>query len=177
LAFKKFNEIAELAGIVAIIVSLVFVGLQINQTQDIAESEVLAANTGHRIEANNAIIENTAVWDRANSGAVLTTEESLIIDRLIDNFMAERISLFHHMWELGDEDGALGTLTDVANFFSKYPGVFEIWVRSQRDADEAVKAVTGVTPQRAQIVVIMQERVDKILENRESAARPGSSNQ
>ena len=171
--FRKFNEVAELVGIVTIVVSLVFVGFQIKQTQDIAVSEILAANTGHRIEANNAIIENSAVWDKANSGEMLTTEEMLIIDRLIENMWAARISLFHHMFELGDEDGALATLTDVANFYSRYPGIFEIWLQPQRDADEAVKAVTGETPRRAQIVVIMQDRVDKILENRSSAVRSG----
>ena len=42
--FKKFNEIAELVGIVAIVASLVFVGLQMRQDHVIARSELGAGS-------------------------------------------------------------------------------------------------------------------------------------
>ena len=42
--FKKFNEIAELVGIVAIVASLVFVGMQMRQSQRIALAEVEGIN-------------------------------------------------------------------------------------------------------------------------------------
>ena len=167
-----WKALAEALGAIAIVMSLVFVGLQIQQTHSIAVSEILAANTGHRIEANAAIIENSDVWDKANSGGVLTTEEVLIVERLIDNVTAERISLYHHYWELGDDGAAEGALMEFADFFSRYPGVFKIWLRAQRNTNEAIVILTGETPQRAQLVEIMQVRVEKILTRRE-AERPG----
>jgi len=38
--FRKVNEVAELVGIVAIVASLIFVGLQLKQASDIAQNEV-----------------------------------------------------------------------------------------------------------------------------------------
>jgi len=166
-----WKTLAEALGAIAIVMSLVFVGLQIQQTHSIAVSEILAANTGHRIEANAAIIENSAVWDKANSGGILTTEEVLIVERLIENVTAERISLYHHYWELGDDGAAEGALMEFADFFSRYPGIFNIWLRGQRSTNEAFGILTGEPPQRAQLVEIMQSRVDKILTRRE-AKRP-----
>ena len=169
--------LAEALGAIAIVVSLVFVGLQIQQTYDIAVSEILAANTGHRIEANKAIIENSAVWDKANSGGVLTTEETLIIDLLLENVTAERMSLFHHRWELGNEDEAYGTLTEFAIFLSRYPGIFKIWLQAQRDIDDAISILTGETPPRAQLAEMMQRRVDEILARGAAEAPADMSNQ
>ncbi len=137
------KNIAETVGVIAIVLSLVFVGLQLQQTHEIAVSEIFSANTGHRIEANIAIVDNSAVWAKASSGDVLTTEELLVIDRLIENLWEARLSLFHHFYELGDEAGADVILTDFAEYLSRNQGIFDIWTKQQLRLSEARTTLSG----------------------------------
>ena len=133
----SIKDIAETIGVIAIVLSLVFVGLQLRQTHEIAVSEIFAANTGHRIEANIAIVDNSDVWAKASSGKALTAEEFLVIDRLIENLWEARISLFHHFYELGDE------ATDFAEYLYQNPGILEIWTNQQLRLSEARTTISG----------------------------------
>ena len=53
-----WKDIAELIGISAIVASLIFVGLQMRQAQDIAISDGNLANAANKIEANNLLAAN-----------------------------------------------------------------------------------------------------------------------
>ena len=158
----NWKNLAESFGVIAIVISLVFVGFQLQQTQAIALSEVLSANTGHRVETNNAIVENADVWSKANDGQELTAEEALIIDRLIDNITTQRISLFHHFYELGEEEQALGVLADFAEFLHKYPGIYEIWLTSNLRTSAAITAQQGRESGLTFLVEEIRSRVDTI---------------
>ena len=60
--FKEWNEIAELVGVAAIVASLVFVGLQMKQTQDIARTEVYLGLYATGVEINHRLAEHVGVW-------------------------------------------------------------------------------------------------------------------
>ena len=80
---RNWKEIVEMAGIAAILVSLVFVGMQLQQTQAVAIAEMDANDLANQIEESNLIIENADVWVRGNADEELTPVESVIYERLI----------------------------------------------------------------------------------------------
>lgn len=76
--FEQWNEIAELVGTDAVVASLIFVGLQLQQTQQqlqqdqkIATAEMNSSYVANLIESNNAIADNIDVWLRGNAGEEL----------------------------------------------------------------------------------------------------------
>ncbi|MDX2478727.1 MAG: hypothetical protein QNK24_00150, partial [Desulfuromusa sp.] len=59
---SKWKDIAELIGITAIVLSLVFVGLQLRQSQLIAHSEIALQELESTIEAHSQINDYVDVW-------------------------------------------------------------------------------------------------------------------
>lgn len=68
--FKKFNEIAELVGIVAIVASLIFVGMQIRQDHVIARSQLGAGS-----------FESLAALRREMTGSEFASTYARMIER------------------------------------------------------------------------------------------------
>lgn len=85
--FRKFNEIAELVGIVAIVASLIFVGLQMRQDHMIARSELAAGSfeslASLRLEMTGT--EFAATYARMlEQPQQLTTAEKLQVNAYLD---------------------------------------------------------------------------------------------
>jgi hypothetical protein len=75
---KRWKNLLEGLGIVAIIASLIFVGLQLRQAQDIALAEGYLSMLSTRNEINNSIRDEVEVWNKGLSGEELTADETLI---------------------------------------------------------------------------------------------------
>ncbi len=71
-----WKDVLELIGIAAIVASLIFVGLQLKQSQDIALSELSASILASRVETNSSISDHSDVWAKGNSGADLDGGET-----------------------------------------------------------------------------------------------------
>ena len=63
-------------GIVAIVASLLFVGLQMRQAQQFAMAEVYQKTLSSRSELTNSINENVVIWNKGRSGGELTDDEA-----------------------------------------------------------------------------------------------------
>ena len=88
--FEQFNEIAELVGTVTVVASLVFVGLQLQQTRQqleqegkVALTEMNSTHVANVIESDNAVIQNVDIWLRGNAGEELSPAEQEIHTRLV----------------------------------------------------------------------------------------------
>ena len=130
-----WKDIAELIGIAAIVASLIFVGLQMQQTREIALSEAHLSRIEAFSERSNSRIQNADVWLRGNAGEELDSVDSAIYDELIRahwssvfwNTMSERELGF------GNDIG----LHDFAAFLSRNKGAriwWENW-QAQIEAD------------------------------------------
>jgi hypothetical protein len=94
--FASWKEIFEGAGMIAIIASLLFVGMQLKQSQQIGISDVVA----NRNERNNAltqqIIENADIWHKACIGEPLDPVSrhvaSAIFNSYVDNLLSAWIT-------------------------------------------------------------------------------------
>jgi len=79
----NWKDITELVGIAAIIGSLVFVGLQMRQAQQLAQAELAVSLAGPTQEMRAIFADHSNVWRRGNAGAPLDPDESAVYEQLI----------------------------------------------------------------------------------------------
>ncbi len=79
-----WNDLFERIGIVAIIASLIFVGLQVRQDQNIAVVQILSAHDGNMVEMANLISENRVVWIRGLDGEELSEPDEAAFQTMAD---------------------------------------------------------------------------------------------
>jgi hypothetical protein len=74
---SKLNDWLQVVGIFAVVASLIFVGLQMKQTDDIATVEILNESGTRTRELKTLIAENADVWGRGCIGEELTDAERI----------------------------------------------------------------------------------------------------
>ena len=72
MASKNWKHAVELVGIGAIVASLIFVGLQIRQEQDIAVAQLLMEATARGVELSQLMSENREAWEKGLRGEELS---------------------------------------------------------------------------------------------------------
>jgi hypothetical protein len=72
---SNWKDIAELFGIAAIVASLIFVGLQMKQTDEIAAVQLLNDANERTRELNTLIADHADVWGRGCAGEELSDSE------------------------------------------------------------------------------------------------------
>lgn len=91
----NWKDIAELIGIAAIVASLVFVGLQMKQAEDIARYERYADST-NPTEISTVLFEHRDIWLRGCAGEELTEVDWLTFVHLVDLITIRR----NARWEI-----------------------------------------------------------------------------
>ncbi len=118
----------EIVGIFAVVVSLVFVGLQMRQTQEIALAERGWNNMMAEMESRSAIYEYPDIWAKGNAGETLNPSESVIYTMLIRDFNSlqfYRVSSFLAL--TGDESAMDVIIGDTSGFLFENPGARREW--------------------------------------------------
>ena len=129
----KWKFVAELIGMTAIVLSLVFVGLQLKQSEVIAGNEVGIQELGNRIEAHDQINEHVNVWARGLAGEKLSDEDAVVFENLLVNINDITYFSSENYFNLGDENSARLVVTDLAVFLHRNPGARNVWeAREQR---------------------------------------------
>lgn len=135
--FKKFNEIAELVGMVAIVLSLVFVGVQLRQDRQIAYAEAVADLLENGLEAQSDINQFAHVLVKGNSGAELDPAESMIIRNIVQN---EQDRVFLQNWRaqvMGESFSNTPELMFVA-FLYRNPAARDAWEQISADMESLI---------------------------------------
>lgn len=122
---------AELVGITAIVVSLIFLGLQLKQTQDIAVSEINASHHASLVEINNGIADHADVWFRGNLGLDLDQAEMVVYQSLLDNLGEQHRIQWRHDRLFGTGSGGNTEEQEFAIFLHRNPGAREVWSASR----------------------------------------------
>jgi hypothetical protein len=151
----NWKDIAELVGIAAIIASLLFVGLQMKQTQEIALNDYRLNRVDSGIEAENARFEYAELWIRGNAGDELDPSERMIYEGLIDSAWNRAFWNTLSQRQLGmtlDID-----IHDFARFLHRNPGAKLYWLNAadQRNEERAFLSggAIGSTPSELQEIV------------------------
>ncbi len=145
--FKEWNEIAELVGIAAVVGSLIFVGLQMKQAQEIANAERRMMLVANGIEINNAINENADIWARGLSGEELSIAHTVIFENLLEN----RSDFVFFNWRAGQNVGSGTGPTEIIAHFSAFlhenPGARRAWEHGRnRQRTNLSVLMPGVDP-------------------------------
>ena len=132
---KSFHwkDFAELVGITAIVASLIFVGLQMRQAQDIAISDGNLANAANKIETNNLIAANPDVWFKGASGEELGESEAVVFRSMVQNVYDVAFFEFLRMRRLGQVEIAAYVVANFSAFLFENPGARQLWSEDVRN--------------------------------------------
>lgn len=124
----NWKEIAELIGIAAIVVSLVFVGLQVRQEYRATEAQRDTDFNASQIEIANLITENDALWIKGLSGAELTPEEEASFEAVVHVVDSKYQAMMSRSENLGGRP--VGEIArQYAMHIYSHPGFRRVWSR------------------------------------------------
>jgi hypothetical protein len=129
----------ELIGIGAIVASLVFVGLQLQQEQQIAVVDTFGAVAEAGMNLSTQVGENMEIWQKALEGDELTTEEYGVFIGLFNAVMIHYQQNFVRLSMLGSFDPG-ATASEFAYALYIFPGMksaFEEVTENRRAKQEA----------------------------------------
>ncbi len=129
---NSLKDSAELIGFAAIVASLVFVGLQLRQSEVIARSELNASVLAYRLTVNAAIIEHPDIWERGNRGEELVDTDAVIFSRQVNNINEEAYYSVQQSLVWGRVDVADLDTAVFAAYLHESPGARRVW-RSRED--------------------------------------------
>jgi len=92
---------AELIGLAAIVASLIFVGLQMRQDQEIAQAQALVDASAVVTDLNQFIENNKEVWIKGLDGAELSLEDNLTFRALCRANYLRKIAHWERAKRLG----------------------------------------------------------------------------
>jgi len=130
---KNWKDIAELIGIGAIVASLVFVGLEMRQSRDIAMSELLLAYMQASEDARRDLNDHMDLWVRANNGEEISIEGAAIIANLVNDQENQAFFLSTQLARLGSSTPDIVVL-NFARWLHKYPAARTAW-QARKDAN------------------------------------------
>ena len=121
------KEVVELIGLAAIVASLIFVGIQLRQSQNIAMAEGYSMHFATRIDVSDSIKEHSDIWRRGAAGEELQASEMEIFSILVYQLNQSAIQAFLHAWQVYGEEEARFTARDFAAFLYQNPGARAVW--------------------------------------------------
>ena len=155
-----WKGVAEFIGISAIVGSLIFVGLQMQQTQDIALNEDGYSRIASEIELKNALFENADTWLKGNAGEPLDRIESMIYIELL------RTKWNRTYWQSETEIrlGRTGDipLHDFALFLHKNSGARTAWVADAEERNRQRSLLTGREPGAVAVQDVVRADLEKL---------------
>jgi len=129
--FKKFNEIAELVGIAAIVASLIFVGMEMRQSQKIALADIEASFVSASVEIGSLISANSDVWARGIADEDLNDSDAAIFESILVALSDRNWSLQYQMRLLNNHENADGVVHEFAAYLHRRPGLRRAWAERE----------------------------------------------
>ena len=118
----SFSAFANFFGVIGVIGSLIFVGIQLRQDSDINQSQLLSSDQIIELEFERLVQENPIIWFRGLEGSELDEHEKIIFNSMAYTQFRKQAN-FHRRRLLFGEDN------DNQSLFSK-PYAFFIYQNS-----------------------------------------------
>ena len=124
---EKLHDWLQLVGMAAIVVSLIFVGFQIRQSEDAAMSELSQSTVAVGIEISALMAENSSVWLRACAGEELSPSEQLIANNIYFRYIQDNFNSWNRSASIRAPVFPPSFFTDAAaaNMY-RYPGFLQM---------------------------------------------------
>lgn len=124
--YENLKDTVELIGIAAIIGSLVFVGFQMRQAQEIAQSELDVSLVTVGVETASLINSDSEIWVSGNADGDLSPNEAAVFFNLIAILDARWFVEYRHQVQLGRPDIAEVIRYDWSAFLHQNPGARKV---------------------------------------------------
>ena len=131
LKLGKWKELFESVGFIAIVASLLFVGIELRQSRAIAIGEGNLANAQIQIERNNAINEYSIIWTRGNSGEPLAEHDAVIFQNLVNNAAIHSFMEYARLNQLDFDEASESVTAQFSVFLFQNPGAREVWNQTE----------------------------------------------
>jgi len=119
----KLYDWLQIVGLAAVVGSLVFVGLQLKQADNIAFAEVLESAAARGIEQRTLTAEHADTWQKACLGAELTSAEKVIAGNIYFNYLQGNFNTWMRYQETGfGGTGSRFLIDSFAANIHRYPG-------------------------------------------------------
>ena len=159
MSFKKFNEVAELLGMVAIVASLIFVGLQLRQSQRIALAEMEAANSSASIELASLLSDHSEVWVRGIAGEELEDSDAEVFKIIVITLADNAYSKQEQFRLLGKDELADAKVHEFAAYLHDRPGARRAWTEREASLKNSRSLLNPLA------VEVVSEYVDTIMKD------------
>jgi hypothetical protein len=120
-----YREVAEIVGVASIVGSLIFVGMEMNQTQQIALNERSYSMVESGIEQYNSIIGHPDIWARGNAGEDMTNADMVVYEYQIQTVW--HIAFWNTQTQRRFGSNLDIALNDFAGFLHRNPGARVTW--------------------------------------------------
>ena len=134
--FTDWKQIAEFVGIVAIIASLIFVGLEVQQSGQIGQGEIGLSTLQSLGQTKELLVTNPDVWTRGCRGDELSDTDRATFALMFRHYASEKLLLFLATDSVLDVDSSYLVNSWAANYH-RYPG-FAAMADAQQDWLEQV---------------------------------------
>ncbi len=118
---SSWKDYAEIAGIAAIVASLIFVGLQMRQDREIAIASVQATFLESYVEIRGNINQNAEIWERGLAGGELSAGDAVVFHNLANSLRRQAIVQSQQLELLG-RPGNFSTI-QLADLIRRNPGL------------------------------------------------------
>ena len=138
----NWKVIVEIASALAILAGLIFVGLQMRQTQAISTAELQQEMIASTISLSEIVADNSDLLAKANAGDELNTSEQIVLDSLVyshwgDAFFGQR------RWAAVDHRAVDAPVRAFAFFLHENPGAMRVWKTRQAKMADARNLLGG----------------------------------
>lgn len=156
----NWKSTVELVGAIAIVASLVFIGIELRQSQEIAKTEISMAALAAGVEINNYIGENADIWTRGSAGEDLSDTDQIVFDKMVGNL--ESFAFWSHT-SFSRLDGGLRAEDPIHNFAFQLhtnPGAMSSY-RTRRESMRRYSVLRSAPLQSESFLEKIDESIDK----------------
>ena len=160
---NSWKDIAELVGITAIVLSLLFVGFQIRQSQQLAMEEQINNANERQNAIRELIFAYPEIWHKACTGEPLDPVSRVIAAKIFDSWI-DHVAGEYTLRASGvrqSEASRQKIVEEIAAQYWLYPGLEELG-NSRLDWHQGA-VVTN--PSRLGLGILIRERLDELRSN------------
>ena len=137
----SFSALANFFGVIGVIGSLVFVGIQLQQDSDINQSQLLSSDQIIELEFARLVQENPSIWSKGLEGLDLNDTEEIVFNSMAYTQFRVHAN-FHRRRLLFEEEGTSEAVfsRQYAFFIYQNPGLrnwFNTLIDKRRQTDSA----------------------------------------
>ena len=123
---EKLRTWFEVIGISAVVASLVFVGVQLRQEQEIAAGQYAYDWLSAKIELSGLVAEQKEIWVAGLKGEELSEVDSAVFETLISAWIGFQTARYRNRLLISGDDASEVAL-EVANSIHTFPRLKVFW--------------------------------------------------